>query len=127
MIGSRGFPGDDGGAALPDRAGFPLDGLTLDRAAAAPLHRQLYELLRSYILEARLDAGSLLPATRYLAQHLGVGRNTVIAAYDQLLAEGYLEARTGCGTWVAPLPRQAPQPGSRDGPRACPASLVAAS
>ena len=63
MIGSRGFPGEDGGAALPDRAGFPLDGLTLDRAAAAPLHRQLYELLRSYILEARLDAGSLLPAT----------------------------------------------------------------
>ena len=46
---------------------------------------------------------TLLPSTRSLAEDLKVGRNTVIAAYDQLLAEGFIEARAGSGTWVAPI------------------------
>lgn len=71
------------------------------------MHRQIYQALRSYILEGRLGAGHGLPATRMLAQHLGIGRNTVIAAYDQLVAEGYLEARSGSGTRVAPLLQRA--------------------
>ena len=112
---------------MADRSGFPLDALTVDRAAAQPLHRQLYELLRSYILEGRLGAGSLLPATRYLAQRLGVGRNTVIAAYEQLLAEGYIEARAGAGTWVAALPQRAVQPAAGASPPAWPASPAGAS
>jgi len=67
------------------------------------MHRQLYDGLRAYVLDGRLGPETRLPATRLLAQQLGVGRNTVIAAYDQLLAEGYIEARPGSGTWVATL------------------------
>jgi GntR family transcriptional regulator/MocR family aminotransferase len=68
-----------------------------------PIQRQLYGVLRAYILDGRLAAGTSLPATRTLARQVGIGRNTVIAAYDQLLAEGYIEARVGSGTFVAEL------------------------
>ncbi|MFO1068461.1 MAG: PLP-dependent aminotransferase family protein [Geminicoccaceae bacterium] len=94
---------------------LPLDMLPLDRDGAVPMHRQLYELLRSHILGGHLRAGAPLPATRTLARELGVGRNTVIAAYDSLVAEGYLEARSGSGTTVASLPEpgQARRPADR--------------
>ena len=92
---------------MTNRSTLIFDTLAIDRTLAQPLHRQIYELLRGYILGGRLAAGSSLPATRTLAQHLGVGRNTVVAAYEQLLAEGYLEAGAGSGTWVAPLPQRA--------------------
>ncbi len=74
--------------------------ISLDRAADDPLHRQLYEQLRETILTGRLQAGSRLPATRTLARDLDISRNTVTAAFDQLLAEGYLEGRVGAGTFV---------------------------
>ena len=80
-----------------------LDILSVDRASESPIHRQIYTAIRDYILSGRLAAETSLPATRQLAQHLGVGRNTVIAAYEQLLAEGYVEARGGSGTRVARL------------------------
>jgi GntR family transcriptional regulator/MocR family aminotransferase len=80
-----------------------LDVLAVDRESDEPLHRQIYAALRRYILEGRIPARTLLPSTRALAEDLKVGRNTVIAAYDQLLAEGFIEARTGSGTWVAPI------------------------
>ena len=73
------------------------------------MHRQIYGTLRRYILGGQIPAHTLLPSTRSLAEDLKVGRNTVIAAYDQLLAEGFLEARTGSGTWVAPI-LQRPDP-----------------
>ncbi len=66
-----------------------------------PLHRQLFEALRAAILDGRLGAGARLPSTRDLAAELGVSRNTVMNAYDQLVAEGYLEGRTGAGTFVS--------------------------
>jgi len=78
--------------------------LPLDRTAPAPLQVQLYEALRQAILAGRFPAGFRLPATRTLSADLGVGRNTVIAAYEQLAAEGYVDARTGAGTEVAALP-----------------------
>lgn len=81
----------------------PLDLLSVDRTSAALLHRQLYATLRRYILQGSLPADSRLPSTRTLAEQLQVGRNTVIAAYDQLLAEGYIETRSGSGTYVTPL------------------------
>ncbi|MGB1253706.1 MAG: PLP-dependent aminotransferase family protein [Candidatus Promineifilaceae bacterium] len=65
-----------------------------------PLHRQLYESLRSGILSGRLRTGTRLPPTRALALELGVSRNTVSKAYTQLLTEGYLESRVGSGTHV---------------------------
>ena len=73
--------------------------LTLDKQG--PLYAQLYRVLRSQILAGRLSPGARVPATRALAMELGVSRNVVMLAYEQLLAEGYLLARTGAGTFVA--------------------------
>src|SRR4029453_12815015 len=82
-----------------------LDILSVDRGSDEPMHRQIYSALKRYILEGRIQAQALLPSTRSLAEDLKVGRNTVIAAYDQLLAEGFIESRGGSGTWVAPIMR----------------------
>lgn len=82
------------------RRDLVIPGLSLDRAAAAPLHRQLYEQLRSAIVRGALE-GVCLPSTRVLAQSLGVSRNTVLAAYDELVADGHLEGRRGAGMVVA--------------------------
>jgi GntR family transcriptional regulator/MocR family aminotransferase len=90
---------------LASRTGLPFD-LLLERTAGEPMHRQIYSALRKYILEGRLEADANLPGSRILAQHLGIGRNTVLSAYDQLLAEGYVAARSGSGTFVLPRLRQ---------------------
>src|SRR4051794_32478088 len=79
----------------------PFPDLHLDRRGRMPLHRQLYDGLRAAILGGRLAPGDRLPATRTLAADLAVSRNTVTGAFDQLLAEGYLEGRVGAGTFVA--------------------------
>lgn len=75
--------------------------IELDHASPVPLFRQLYRSLREEIIAHRLPPGGKLPPTRALAQHLAIARNTVINAYDQLIAEGYLAARVGSGTRVA--------------------------
>jgi GntR family transcriptional regulator/MocR family aminotransferase len=93
-----------------------LDILSVDRGSEVPIHRQIYAAIRGYVLNGRCGPATRLPATRLLAQHLGVGRNTVIAAYEQLLAEGYVEARSGSGTWVARLPRPSAGPPHRRPP-----------
>lgn len=77
-----------------------LAGLNLDAEANMPMYRQLYEYLQQAILNGRLRPGQRLPATRILAAELGVSRNTVMLAFDDLLSEGYLEGRTGSGTYV---------------------------
>ncbi|WP_053846326.1 PLP-dependent aminotransferase family protein [Streptomyces sp. NRRL B-24085] len=64
----------------------------------------LERALRDAIRVGRLAPGARLPATRRLAEELGVSRGTVRAAYDQLIAEGFLTARQGAGTEVASLP-----------------------
>lgn len=66
-----------------------------------PLYGQLYRSLRSAILSGALPSGSRLPSTRELCADLKVSRNTVLEAYGQLLAEGYLESHLGSGTFVA--------------------------
>jgi GntR family transcriptional regulator / MocR family aminotransferase len=76
-------------------------GLALDSASSVSLYRQLYEQLRAAILEGRLRPGAKLPSTRSLAEELAIARNTVMSAYEQLLAEGYLEGETGSGTYIA--------------------------
>ena len=75
--------------------------MTLDPRSAKPLHRQLYEGIRAAVLAGRLSAGQRLPSTRALAADLEISRNTVAGAFDQLLAEGYIESRPGAGTFVA--------------------------
>lgn len=61
----------------------------------------LYEQLRSSILSGQLSGGSKLPPSRVLAAQNGLSRNTVLAAFEQLEAEGYIHGRQGSGTYVA--------------------------
>src|SRR5262245_13701959 len=78
-----------------------LGGLALEPAATLPLYRQLYDRLREAILAGQLAPGVRLPPTRNLAAELNVSRNTVITAFSQLMAEGYLEGNVGRGTFVS--------------------------
>ncbi len=64
------------------------------------LYLQVYRALRRSILDGELEGGSRLPATRALARDLGVSRNVVLQAYDQLYAEGYVSGHVGVGTFV---------------------------
>ena len=83
---------------------FNPAGIELDRRQG--LTRQLYLALRQRILDARLVSGTRLPASRDLAAALGISRNSVVRAYDQLYAEGFIEGRVGDGTYVAQLPEK---------------------
>ncbi len=73
----------------------------LDESSQVSLWVQLYEQLRQAIITRRLPLGTRLPATRLLADELGCSRNTVLGAFEQLIAEGYLEGRIGSGTYIA--------------------------
>ena len=86
---------------------FPLESIALDRGIAINLHRQLYSQLRSLIECRILPSGTALPSTRLLTKDLAVGRNTVIAAYEQLALEGYLLMRRGSPPLVMDLPTPA--------------------
>ena len=77
---------------------FPL---AFDAVAATGRTRALHEALREAILDHRLRAGPELPATRRVATAYGLARNTVIAAYDLLVAEGYVTTRAGAKAIVA--------------------------
>ena len=97
---------------------LPVDlyGIRLDPARG--LARQLYQALRERILDGRLPGGTRLPASRDLAGLLGISRNTVTRAFDQLYAEGYVQGRVGAGTYVAELAavvRPAPPSGAAPG------------
>lgn len=69
---------------------------------ALPRQRQLIQRLKQAILAGQLPAGGKLPASRVLADELDISRNTVLIAYEQLTAEGYVIADRQ-GTRVAPL------------------------
>ena len=71
------------------------------RDAATPAYRWLYTALRDEILAGRLRPGSRLPATRDLASQYGLSRGTIVSAFDQLEAEGYVEGSAGSGTYVS--------------------------
>ncbi|HVP30880.1 MAG TPA: PLP-dependent aminotransferase family protein [Myxococcota bacterium] len=91
-----------------------------------PLHRQAYRALREAILAGRLGAGTRLASTRNLARELGVSRNTVLQAFEQLVAEGYATPRAGSGTYVADaLPARAEPPAKSSARAAAEASARA--
>jgi GntR family transcriptional regulator/MocR family aminotransferase len=71
------------------------------RAKSAQASRWLYESLRAAILEGRLGLGSRLPTTRELAKEYDLARGTVVTAFENLKAEGYVHATIGSGTYVA--------------------------
>lgn len=103
---------------LPDlrrgeRAGWAaLLDWQVERGGSAPLFRQIYFEMRSAILAQRLKPGAKLPSTRSLASLLGVARASVVAAYEQLLAEGYVAGKVGAGTYVSSDLPEAPERGT---------------
>ncbi|MEJ5945448.1 PLP-dependent aminotransferase family protein [Pseudokineococcus basanitobsidens] len=84
--------------------------IAVDRTAAAPLPVQVATGLRDAAVAGTLAAGERLPSTRELARALGVSRTVTAAAYDQLLAEGWVQGRRGVGTFVVrhPAPVRVP-------------------
>jgi GntR family transcriptional regulator / MocR family aminotransferase len=91
--------------------------IEIDRSARRALRAQLEDGLREAVRSGRLAPGARLPATRALAADLGVSRRIVVDAYAQLLAEGYLVARSGAGTFVAETAAAAPRPAAEPQPR----------
>jgi len=89
-------------SSLEPPLSFNPAGIELDRRQG--LTRQLYQALRQRVLDGRLVGGTRLPASRDLAAALSISRNSVVRAYDQLYAEGFIEGRVGDGTYVAQLP-----------------------
>jgi GntR family transcriptional regulator/MocR family aminotransferase len=75
--------------------------VAFNASSGTPLYRQVYKAVRQGILDGQFPAGARLPATRSLAGELGVSRNTILLAFGQLLAEGYLEGKVGAGTYVS--------------------------
>jgi GntR family transcriptional regulator / MocR family aminotransferase len=73
----------------------------LDRASRTPLARQIYMQVRIAVLSGALRAGTRVPSSRAMASMLGVARASVVAAYEQLIAEGYVESRHGSGTFIS--------------------------
>ncbi len=93
--------------------------IVLDRASSAPLHRQIYDQWRQGILTGRFRRAERVPSTRELSTALAVSRSTVTQAYEQLIAEGYLESSRGSGTFVCrELPDQLLRPNHKQSPRA---------
>jgi DNA-binding transcriptional MocR family regulator len=87
---------------MPKRPAGSLVDVEISFSGNTPLHRQLYVALKNAILRGRLRPGARLPSTRAIADDLGVSRTTVLNAFDQLSAEGYLEGAVGSGTRVTP-------------------------
>ncbi|MFQ5767194.1 MAG: PLP-dependent aminotransferase family protein, partial [Acidobacteriota bacterium] len=79
---------------------MPFSHLHLDRRSGLPLGRQLADLLRERIASGSLPPGTRLPASRELAERLGVHRGTIQKAYEALTAEGILKGHVGRGTFV---------------------------
>ena len=93
--------------------------IVLERASAAPLHRQIYDQWRQGILTGRFRRAERVPSTRELSSALGVSRSTVTLAYEQLASEGYLESARGSGTFVCrQLPDELLRPHHKEVPRA---------
>ncbi len=95
-------------AAMAKSPALPFDLSGIHLQPGHGLARQLYQALRERILDGRLVGGTRLPASRELAALLGISRNTVTRALDQLYAEGYVAGRVGDGTYVVELARPRP-------------------
>ncbi|HVP61266.1 MAG TPA: PLP-dependent aminotransferase family protein [Myxococcaceae bacterium] len=91
---------------MPRRSGT-LELVLQPRAPGQPAQRWVYEALRSAILAGRLHGGARLPATRDLARQHRLARGTVVAAFAQLRAEGYVRSTVGSGTFVGEVPPDA--------------------
>ncbi len=77
--------------------------IPLDNDSARPLYQQIYEYIRKEIADGKISCGEKLPSTRFLAKHLLLSRSTVETAYEQLFAEGYIEARDRRGYYASDI------------------------
>jgi len=103
----------------PRRAGAALWTTALDRNSPVPLSRQLAAALRRAVAEGGFSAGARLPSTRALSGSLGLARSTIVAVFEQLAAEGYIEARPGSGYFVpAPSAPAGPPAAAHESPAA---------
>jgi GntR family transcriptional regulator/MocR family aminotransferase len=83
------------------RKEITLLNLTIDRSSDTPLNLQIYKSVRRDILNGILKPGQRLPSTRNLSDDLKVSRNVIALAFEQLIAEGFLNGLTGSGTFVS--------------------------
>jgi GntR family transcriptional regulator / MocR family aminotransferase len=94
-----------------------IPSLALNRTSTVPLAVQLADALRMATADGNLRTGDRLPSTRALAAELSISRTVTAAAYDQLLAEGWVAGRRGAGTFVVAVPASgatpAPEPAAR--------------
>ena len=81
--------------------GALLSTLEISRSSSAPIYRQIEDFLRQMILDGALVPSQKLPSTRELALELGVSRITIKSVYEQLISEGYVQGKTGAGTFVS--------------------------
>jgi GntR family transcriptional regulator/MocR family aminotransferase len=82
-------------------SGFSIPPIDLDRSSTTTLRRQIYQQTARAIRSGAFRGDARLPSSRWLAKLLGVSRNTVLAAYDELAAEGLLIGVRGAGMRVA--------------------------
>lgn len=85
--------------------------IVYSRKDKKPVYQQVFESFKTAILNGSLKAGDRLPASRQLASGLGVSRNVLILAFEQLQIEGYIVSQTGKGSFVADNIRQRILPG----------------
>ena len=72
----------------------------INQSGSIPVYEQIYEFIKREIREGNIKTGERLPSTRNMSSYLQVSRSTVLASYEQLLAEGYIEARERKGYYV---------------------------
>ena len=89
--------------------------INIKESAGATLQERIYDGIRSAVLSRKLASGTRLPSSRDLAETQAVSRNTVVLAYDRLAAEGYIEFKSGVGTFVSnDLPEECFRPGAAE-------------
>lgn len=104
----------------------PWLAFSIDRSSRTPVFEQICRHLRTQAASGQLREGTRLPPTRAFAEELGVSRSTIVTAYEQLVAEGYLDSRQGSGFTVCrmgdvelappPVPAVADRPAEEAGP-----------
>ena len=72
----------------------------INQSGGVPVYEQIYEFIKREIRKGNIKTGERLPSTRNMSSYLQVSRSTVLASYEQLLAEGYIEARERKGYYA---------------------------
>jgi GntR family transcriptional regulator/MocR family aminotransferase len=90
---------------MPRKISPTIPQIKLDRAISTPLHLQLRDQLMAAIRAGRIPSGAILPSSRLLCRLLGISRNTVVAAYEELIIAGTAEARPRSGMRAVGVPQ----------------------